>query len=149
MACTRWSISAILWLYDNPERMTILCQILDSMTVGEAPALNSPISARQRVEKIIKVRDAGQEAAVKTSPVAKQTALVAEQSREIEHFKVQLAAAEARASAAFDLKRDSVDSIAETIVRTISPGRAENIARGILRRLNEARRSVGNLEKDR
>ena len=29
------SVSAILWLYDDPERMTILRQIRDTMTVGE------------------------------------------------------------------------------------------------------------------
>jgi hypothetical protein len=39
----------------------------------------------------------------------------------------------------FDLKRDSIDSIADTIARTISPSRAEKIARGILGSLKEAK----------
>jgi hypothetical protein len=133
------SVSAILWLHDEPERMTTLRQIRDTMTVGERARLNSPISARQRVEKILKVREAGQETVVKTSPLARQAALVAEQAREIEHLKEQLAAAERRDGSLFDLKRDSVDSIANTIVGSITAGRAESIARGVLQRLKQVR----------
>jgi hypothetical protein len=55
--------------------------------------------------------------AVKTSPLARQAALVAEEAREIEHLKEQLAAAEARDGSLFDLKRDSADHIGDTIRR--------------------------------
>jgi hypothetical protein len=133
------SVSAILWLHDDPERMTTLRQIRDTMTVGARAQLNSPISARQRVEKLLKVREAGQEATVKTSPLARQTAMLAEQSREIEHLKEQLSAAETRDGSLFDLKRDSTDDIGDTIFRTVTAGRAEKIARRILMRLKEAK----------
>jgi hypothetical protein len=56
-----------------------------------------------------------------------------------EDLKARLAAAEARMVPLFDLKRDSIDSIADTIARTISPSRAEKIARGILGSLKEAK----------
>jgi hypothetical protein len=46
------SISCVLWLHDEPERLTILREIRDTMKVGERARLNSPISARQRVEKL-------------------------------------------------------------------------------------------------
>ena len=50
---------------------------------------------------------------MKKSPLARQTALIAEQSREIEHLVEQLASAEARDGSLFDLKRDSVENIAD------------------------------------
>jgi hypothetical protein len=51
------SVSAMLWLYDDPKRMATLREIRDTMTVGERARLNSPISVRQRVEKISRRRD--------------------------------------------------------------------------------------------
>jgi hypothetical protein len=133
------SISAVLWLHDDPERLKKLREIRDIMTVGQRARLNSPISARQRVEKILKVRQVGQEAVVKTSPLARQAALVAEQAREIEHLKEQLAAAETRDGSLFDLKRDNADHISVAIVGNTPPSKAEKIARGVLRLLKEAR----------
>jgi hypothetical protein len=44
------SISAVLWLHDAPERLSVLREIRETMTVGQRARLNSPISARQRVE---------------------------------------------------------------------------------------------------
>jgi hypothetical protein len=50
------SISAILWLHEHPERMDELRKLRHVMTVGQRSRLNSPISARQRIEKILSVR---------------------------------------------------------------------------------------------
>ena len=61
-------------------------------------------------------REFGQEAAVKTSPHARQTAMVAEQVREIDHLKEKSAAAQAKHGSLFDLKRDSVEATANAIV---------------------------------
>jgi hypothetical protein len=122
----------VLWLYDDPERLTVLREIRDTMTMGERARLNSPISARQRVEKILKARHSGTEASVKTSPLARQSALLAEQTREIKHLKEQLAAAKARDGSLFDLRRDSIEDIAAAIIGNVTPGRAEGIARKIL-----------------
>jgi hypothetical protein len=55
--CTwpKTTITALLWLDDDPERMRILREIRESMTSGERARLNSPISARQRVEKVVEL----------------------------------------------------------------------------------------------
>src|SRR5256885_13876050 len=55
------TLTAIAWLDDDLERMTILREILDAMTPGERSRLNSPISARQRVEGVLKARTGGTE----------------------------------------------------------------------------------------
>jgi hypothetical protein len=133
------SFSAVLWLHDAPERLKKLRDIRDIMTVGQRARLNSPISAWQKVEKLLKVGEAGQEQVLKTSPLARQAALVAEQVREIERLKEQLAAAEARDGSLFDLKRDSPDHISVAIVGNSPPSKAEKIARGVLRLLKKAR----------
>lgn len=76
---------------------------------------------------------------MKTSPLARQAERLAEQAREIEHLREQLSAAEARDGSLFDLKRDSVEAIAATIVGSVAPSRAEKIARAVLGRLKQAR----------
>ena len=53
-----------------PEADAGVCEPRDAMTPGERSRLNSPISARQRVEQIMKARGAGNEETMKTSPVA-------------------------------------------------------------------------------
>jgi hypothetical protein len=148
------SISAVLWLNDDPARMIILREIRDAMTVGERARLNSPISARQRVEKILKVREAAAKAReegregepeekLRGSPMARLKDQVAEQTREIEHLKERLAAAEQRDGSLFDLRRDKIDDIAVTIISNASPSRAEGIARALLRLLKEKKTPVG------
>ena len=37
--------------------MSILREMRDTMSVGERARLNSPISARQRIEKVLKARE--------------------------------------------------------------------------------------------
>src|SRR6478672_8735402 len=46
----RTSISAVLWLGDEPERLKVLRELREAMTPGQRSRLNSPITARQRVE---------------------------------------------------------------------------------------------------
>jgi hypothetical protein len=137
------SISAVLWLNDNPEHVTILREIRETMTVGERSRLNSPISARQRVEKVLKARNGGTEASVRTSPLARQAAVVNEQARDIEHLKERLAAAEARDGSLFDLRKDSIKDIAATIIANVTPGRAEGIAREILHQFKSKKTPAG------
>ena len=52
----RTSISAVLWLGDDPERMKVLRELREAMTPGQRSRLNSPITARQRVEAILQAR---------------------------------------------------------------------------------------------
>ena len=51
----------MLWLGDDPERMKVLRDLRDAMSPGQRSRLNSPITARQRVEAILKARQHGPE----------------------------------------------------------------------------------------
>jgi hypothetical protein len=95
---------------------------------GNAPRLNSPISARQRVENMLKVRAGGEmaEATQRTSPVAMLKQQLAERDREIAQLK-----ALRREGLLFDLKNDTVKDIGTAVVGTVSEGRALNIADAI------------------
>ncbi|MGO8923243.1 MAG: hypothetical protein ACLQF4_09920 [Xanthobacteraceae bacterium] len=126
------SISAVLWLYDDPQHMTILREIRDTMSVGERARLNSPISARQRVEKILRARAGGTEETMRTAPMTILKKQVAEQNRTIADLQERLAAAEHRDGSLFDLKRDKAEDIVSTIVGVVTEHRATAIARGIL-----------------
>jgi hypothetical protein len=66
------SISAVLWLGDDPERMKVLRDLRDALSPGQRSRLNSPITARQRVEAILKAGQHGPEVeeTVRVSPVA-------------------------------------------------------------------------------
>ena len=63
------SFTAVLWLGDDPERMKVLRELREAMPPGQRSRLNSPITARQRVEAILQARRHGVEESVKTSPV--------------------------------------------------------------------------------
>lgn len=62
------SISAVLWLHGDGARMNLLRKIRDAMTPGERSRLNSPISARQRVERELKARAGGAEGNLHQGP---------------------------------------------------------------------------------
>jgi hypothetical protein len=147
------SISAVLWLHD-PEHLQILQEIRATMTIGDRARFNSPITARQRVKKFLdvraaaaKAREEGREAepeeTIRNSPTARLKNQIAEQTREIEHLKERLAAAEARDGSFFDLRLDKIDTIASVILNRITPGRAEEIARALLRLLKAQKTPVG------
>jgi hypothetical protein len=127
------SISAVLWLHDEAEHMNILREIREAMKPGERSRLNSPIAARQRVEKVLKARQGGTEDKLTTSPVSILKRQLADLGRELAHAQERLAAAENDGSR-FDLRRDSVDAIVRvcTDSTVISETRATAIARGIL-----------------
>jgi len=65
----------------------------------------------------------------------RQEAAVAEQAPEIDPRKGKLV--DAKDGSLFDLKRDSVEVIADAIVANVAPGRAEAIARGVLKRIGK------------
>ena len=65
------SFTAVLWLGDDPERMKGPARAARGhVSPGQRSRLNSPITARQRVEAILQARRHGGEESVKTSPVA-------------------------------------------------------------------------------
>ena len=59
------AFTAVQWLHDEPERLVILREIREAMKPGQHSQLNNPISARQRVHKILAARASGTEERVK------------------------------------------------------------------------------------
>ena len=123
------SISAVLWLHDEPERMVVLREILDTMTVGQRARLNSPITARQRVDKELKIRAGGMEAKSPTSPITILKQSLVEREHKIADLEERLAAADA--GSLFDLMKDSADDIGKIIAYKLSETKARNIAKAI------------------
>ena len=123
------SISALLWLGDEAERMQMLRELREAMTPGRRSRLNSPISARQLVEKALKARADGTEESVKASPVALLKAQIMDLSRE--NAELQHKLTKASDGSLFDLKKDNADDIATVIVNTVTGTKAKAIADGI------------------
>jgi hypothetical protein len=117
------SITCTLWLLDNPRHRMVLRETLDAMEPGPRSRLNSPISARQRVEKVLKSRAAGTEERMKESPVALLKKQIADKDREIADLKTKVA----RSGSLFDLKQDDAVSIGRIIGETVSEGRLATI----------------------
>jgi hypothetical protein len=97
------------------------------MTVGQRARLNSPISARQRVERELKVRAGGNEATSPTSPLTVLKRRLVEQTHQIAHLEEQLAAA--GNGSLFDLKHDAADDIGRVIADSVSETKARDIAK--------------------
>jgi hypothetical protein len=126
------SMTAVLWLNDHPERLIVLREIREQMSPGQRSRLNSPISARQQVEKVLAARAGGTEEKMRESPVAILKRKNAELERSLVHAEERLAAAESRDGSLFDLKRDKIEDIVQTVVATVTESRAKTIAQGIL-----------------
>jgi hypothetical protein len=135
------AFTAVMWLNEEPERLTILREILDAMSPGMRARLNSPISARQRVEGVLKARAKGEtaEAKVKESPVALLRKQVADRDREIAALRAKLAKVDN--GSLFDLRADPPEMIGRVIVETVSPNKASQIERAI-NAANKRRKSL-------
>ena len=123
----------VAWLHDDPERMTVLRELLQVLTPGERARVNSPITARLRVVAEQKRRDNPNPGpTVRASQIRILTDQVAEQTRTIAHLQEQLAGVEA--GSRFDLSRDSVDTIVRVFIdpTTMPRRKAIAIAKGIL-----------------
>jgi hypothetical protein len=136
------SFTAVLWLGDEPERSQILRQLREAMTPGQRSRLNSPITARQRVEAILLARQHGvDEETVRASPVALLKEQLTARDREIARLKSELA--KLSDGSLFDLKHDSADDIALAIVGNLSAHKAKSLADGILTRLKKSQKPAG------
>jgi hypothetical protein len=130
----------VLWLNDDPEHMTILREIRESMTPGERSRLNSPISARQRVAQIIKARKRGAEEKQKDSPLAVAKRRVAELERALAEANAKLARKDD--GSLFDLKADPVKDIAEAIAANLHEGKAAALAAAIPEAIKQRKRKA-------
>jgi hypothetical protein len=119
---TKTSLTAVLWLHDQPERLAMLREIREVMTLGERSRLNSPISARQRVEKMLKARAGGSESKMRESPIAKYKQKIVELERQL---------AQRGDGSLFDLRKDYAKDIAATIAQTIGESRWRSIRKEI------------------
>jgi hypothetical protein len=137
----RTSFTAVLWLGDDPERVQILRELREAMTPGQRSRLNSPITARQRVEAILLARQHGVEETMRASPVALLKEQLLERDREIAELQQKLA--KQADGSLFDLKRDSADDIALTIVSNLSAHKAKTLADGILAWLKKPQKPAG------
>lgn len=147
----RNTISAVLWLHDDKARIDELNAIRSVMTPGQRSRLNSPISARKRIEasinarEITKAREANgnhadaPESEIKLSPMAKLKNELADLRREKANLEREYNALKKNDGSLFDLKRDKIADIVGIMTTAISPRRAEDIARGVLKRLNQAK----------
>ena len=136
------SFTAVLWLGDESERMQMLRELREAMTPGQRSRLNSPITARQRVETILHARrDGVDEETVRASPVALLKEQIVARDREIGRLKSELT--KQADGSLFDLKHDSADDIALAIVNDLSAHRAKTPADGILARLKKSQKPAG------
>jgi hypothetical protein len=131
----------VLWLNDDLERMGILRELRESMTPGERSRLNSPITARKRVESIVKARAGGTEESLSISPIARMKDTIFDQAREITELQQKLAKHEN--GSLFDLKADRAEDIATTIVNSVSEHKAKAIASGIAARYKQQKKPAG------
>lgn len=137
------SLTAVQWLHEDAERLTILREIRETMTPGERSRLNSPISAKQRVLAVLKAREGGTEEKLKTSPVAVLKDKLVEHVHRIADLEERLAAAENRDGSLFDLKRDKPEDIGAVIVGTVSENKAREIVKAITAALKSRQRPAG------
>jgi hypothetical protein len=132
------TITALLWLDDDPQRMRILREIRESMTPGQRARLNSPISARQRVERVLKARASGTEEKQKDSPFALLKRKVAELERALAETQEKLARRDG--GSLFDLKSDSADAIGIVFPNHISESKFDAIVKAAKQRYRDKRR---------
>jgi hypothetical protein len=123
------TMTAVLWLHDEPERLIALREIRDTMTPGERARLNSPISARQRVEKLLKAREGGTEEKQKDSPVKLLKDKIAVLESDLAKANAKLAKRDD--GSLFDLKNDSAEDIIAAVLANVSTYKADVIQKGL------------------
>jgi hypothetical protein len=134
-------MTAVAWLFEHPERLEILNAHRATMTPGERSRLNSPISARKLVERLVRERDFGIEDKDKPATKSRKDQL-AEKDKEIATLKERLARVQDGGSL-FDLKRDTIETIAATIVEHLQPTRSKSIAEMIKTKLKAKVKPAG------
>jgi hypothetical protein len=138
------TLSDVLWLGDDhSERMIILRELLAGMTPGERSRLNSPHSARKRVEAVLKARARGDAPqSDRVSPLEQLKRRNAELERELAQVRAELARKED--GSLFDLKHDTADDIATTMVANLTTYKVEAIVKGLIERTKrKAQRPAG------
>ncbi|WP_338689603.1 hypothetical protein V5279_26810 [Bradyrhizobium sp. 26S5] len=125
------AVTAVLWLGEEPARLQWLQKIRNAMTPGQRSRLNSPHSARCRIEQILNAKTQQskptEEEAERLTPMEKLKTEIAEKDRKIGQLERA-----AKGGSLFDLRLDRADDIATGIVNAVSEHKAKQIAQGIL-----------------
>jgi hypothetical protein len=111
------TLTAVLWIEDSPEHVQTMRDILDTLSPGERSRINSPISMRQRIEKVLYADKDGKKEKT-ASPIAILKNQLAEAGRKIAHLEERLAAAE-HVHEAFSLEKDSAEQIADVLIGNV------------------------------
>jgi hypothetical protein len=131
---TKTAWTAVIWLHDKPEHLELLREIRDAMKPAERARLNSPITARQHVEKVLKARAGGSEEKIRYSPVAKYKQTIVEHERTIKELQSKLATAQHRDGSLFDLKRDNAEDIGRVMADNVTEQKFRNIVEAATKR---------------
>jgi hypothetical protein len=140
---TKTAWTAVIWLHDKPEHLQVLREIRDAMKPAERARLNSPITARQHVERVLKARACGIEEKIRVSPVAKYKRTIAEHERTIKELQTTLAAPQQRDGSLFDLKRDNAEDIGRVLAEHVSEQKFRNIVTAATKQYKKKHRPAG------
>jgi hypothetical protein len=116
-------VSCLLWLGDDPQRQIALAELRRAMTPDQRAKLNSPITARQKVEKMLKPKAEGDDDKPESATV-KMKAVIVALSEENERLKRA-----ADSGSLFDLQLTSGKGIGETIAKTITEWKWKEIVK--------------------
>jgi hypothetical protein len=138
---TKKMMTHVLWLYEQPERLTILSELRAAMTPGARARLNSPIAARQQVEKVFKER---KHATNGEAPPHRATTKekLAESDRKIAQLKAKIAELTGGTLfAEFDLKQSTAAEIGTAIAGNISEGKFDAVVKAAKERYKATKAS--------
>jgi hypothetical protein len=134
---------AILWLYAEKGALDALRDIRAEMSLGERARFNSPITARQRVTKRLAAQyepaDPGELPEKVPTGKQKLEESVRQLEEELTTARAKIKQLEKLDGGLFDLFNDTANDIAATIVRSISPTKAGDIARAIQKAIKAAK----------
>jgi hypothetical protein len=130
------TVRAITWFQESPARMAALNEIRQEMTPDERARMNSPITARQKVEKRLKPKAEELDGA---EPELTATQKLKDAIRRLEEENLQLRR-DAEGGSLFDLKLDPAKGIGRTIADSVGDWKAREIVKAIQERLKEKTR---------
>lgn len=129
------SVSYVLWVHDEPERLQILAEQRQAMSPGQRSRLNTPKAASDLVRRVLKQRDedqaakAGVEIEKRLSPVEVRDTIIRNLNEENAALKAKLV--RDSGGSLLDLKEDSAKVIGGTIVAHVSEFKASEIVKAI------------------
>ena len=113
------SLTAVLWLHGDPERLAVLAEIRSGMTDGERSRLNTPTAAAQRVRTLLR------NGAGKAAPNETRQPQKVDHGSMLDHFR-----------------NDSIDDLSAEFIKA-DKKKAQGLAMSILASLNVKIKQAG------